>query len=177
MTDDPNVVLFEGLLFYQARHSNKGYARDAAGNSCEPQLGYAWHYRCVELPRLEQVIHIGMPDKADYDEWRVDGEVCRDAAEAIARLNEAPALSLAEFYAYSRITMPCTYDDAINAVAGAVNPTPYLTDGRWSKALNLISKLIDKSIIDCNEGILQCRPTTKLTDLAHSKPFAGRTSN
>ena len=157
-------AMFDGLNFVQSRHGNKGYARDPeSGNYLgeefgDVHMGYAWHYRCIELPRLVQVIHIMHPLCGDWLEWHVDGVKCIDAGEAIAQLNRPAELTLPEAYALYRMSFPCERSDAINAIAGATNPRPNFIYDRWSLASRLIDALRDKDIIYFDEeGILQCR--------------------
>lgn len=152
--------LFEGLHFEQIRHGNKGYPRDPITGKVprltpeEAHLGYSWHYRCKEIPRLVMVHHIMHPVIDDWTEWWVDGEKCVDAAQACNRLNVSAELTLVEFVVLKRIEFPCGRTFALNVAAGAVNPEPNYIHGRWSRVSNVIDSLVDKGIIMIREGLL-----------------------
>lgn len=158
---DPEV-LFWGLHFYQTRHGNKGYARDPETGEYIPEhegggvhMGYAWYYRCVELPRLVQVIHIMHPLSGDWEEWHVDGEKCEGAGDAIDRLNAPPLLTLAEYVVLERIgEFPCERSWAVNVAAGAHNPKPNFISGRWSEVSRVIDSLVAKGILGYIDGKL-----------------------
>jgi hypothetical protein len=150
--------LFEGLRFTKIRHGNKGYPRDPITGQVrdeEKHLGYAWHYRCVEIPRLVMVHHIMNPVLADWTEWWVDGEKCIDAAQACNRLNVPAELTLPEYLVLERIgQFPCGRTWAINTAAGAENPNETFIDGRWAQVSRAIDSLVDKGILKWREGLL-----------------------
>lgn len=141
----------EECTWWQKSHGNHGYLRDAEGVVVEPgfHLGYTWTYQCEQIPRLTHLHIIMQHKKSDEKAWAVDGTRYDTLQGAIDALSRPPLLTLLEFYAFMRLhkILPLDHSEAIDMVAGAVNPTPNFIDGRWSTASRAITGLRDKGIL------------------------------
>lgn len=152
-----NEQTFLLLEFYQWRHHNRGFIRDADGTPTDTHAGYGWTWRCVEIPRITFTDWFMLPDREPYRVWHVDGD---DYGESVGdqgmpgpafydAINKPPQLTLAEFAAWLRIgpdRVPAMR--LTDTIAGAKSDNPNIIDGEpWASAYRLYERLGEKGLI------------------------------